>query len=127
APWSNGHVSEYSLRLLGGLGDALGFDLDTPWEKLPAKARKAVLAGHDTQVHVSYRNRYGRQRSYYTDFEGVIPFVQRRHAESESDATRERFEGYMREIPCPTCEARRLKPLILAVTMGGRSTADVSA
>ena len=126
-PWSNGHVSEYFLRLLGGLGDAMGFDLDTPFERLPAKARKAIVYGHDEQVHISYKNRYGRQRSYYTAYEGVIPWVQRRHAESESDATRERFEGYMREIPCPACEGRRLKPIILAVTIGDRSIADVAA
>jgi excinuclease ABC subunit A len=125
-PWSNGHVSEYFLRLLGGLGDTLGFDLDTPWEKLPAKARKAVLRGHDTQVHVSYHNRYGRRRSYYTTYEGVIPWIQRRHAESESDSSRERFEGYMREIPCPTCEGARLKPVVLAVTIGDRSIADIA-
>jgi excinuclease ABC subunit A len=127
APWSNGHISEYFLRLLGALGDALGFDLDTPFDRLPAKARKAIVAGHDTQVHVSYRNRYGRQRSYYTSYEGVVPYVQRRHAESESDTTRERFEGYMREIPCPTCRGARLKPVVLAVTIGGRSIADVAA
>jgi excinuclease ABC subunit A len=125
-PWSNGHVSEYFLRLIGGLGDALGFDLDTPWEQLPAKARKAVLRGYDTQVHVSYHNRYGRRRSYYTAFEGVVPWVQRRHSESESDSTRERFEGYMREIPCPTCDGARLKPVVLAVTIGDRSIADVA-
>jgi excinuclease ABC subunit A len=126
-PWSNGHVSDYFLRLIGGLADALGFDLDTPWERLSAKVRKAVLNGYDTQVHISYSNRYGRRRSYYTSYEGVIPWVQRRHAESESDTTRERFEGYMREIPCPTCEGTRLKPVVLAVTIGGRSIADVSA
>ncbi|HEV7934069.1 MAG TPA: excinuclease ABC subunit UvrA [Actinomadura sp.] len=126
-PWSNGHVSDYFTRMLGGLGDALGFDLDTPWERLPAKARKAVLHGYDTQVHISYSNRYGRKRSYYTAYEGVLPWIQRRHAEAESDTTRERFEGYMREIPCPTCEGARLKPVVLAVTIGGRSIADVSA
>lgn len=126
-PWSNGHVSDYFLRLIGGLGDALGFDLDTPWERLSAKVRKAVLNGYDTQVHISYSNRYGRRRSYYTAYEGVIPWVQRRHAESESDTTRERFEGYMREIPCPTCEGARLKPVVLAVTIGGRSIAEVAA
>nr|WP_119730720.1 MULTISPECIES: excinuclease ABC subunit UvrA [Thermomonospora] len=126
-PWSNGHVSEYFLRLLSGLGDAMGFDLNTPWEKLPAKARRAVLHGHDTQVHVSYRNRYGRTRSYYASYEGVIPYIQRRHAEAESDATRERFEGYMRQVPCPACKGARLKPVILAVTMGGKSIAEVAA
>jgi excinuclease ABC subunit A len=127
SPWSNGHISDYFLRLLGALGDALGFDLDTPWERLPAKARKAILQGHDTQVHVSYRNRYGRVRSYYTTYEGVIPYVQRRHSEAESDSSRERFEGYMREIPCPSCEGRRLKPVVLAVTVNDRSIADVAA
>ncbi|MCO5999393.1 excinuclease ABC subunit UvrA [Actinoallomurus rhizosphaericola] len=127
SPWSNGHISDYFLRLLGALGDAMGFDLDTPWERLPAKARKAILQGHDTQVHVSYRNRYGRQRSYYTTYEGVIPYVQRRHSEAESDSSRERFEGYMREIPCPSCDGKRLKPVVLAVTVNDRSIADVAA
>ncbi|MEV5749502.1 excinuclease ABC subunit UvrA [Actinoallomurus sp. NPDC052308] len=127
SPWSNGHISDYFLRLLGALGDAMGFDLDTAWERLPAKARKAILQGHDTQVHVSYRNRYGRQRSYYTTYEGVIPYVQRRHSEAESDSSRERFEGYMREIPCPSCEGKRLKPVVLAVTVNDRSIADVAA
>ncbi|MCW2944653.1 MAG: excinuclease subunit [Actinoallomurus sp.] len=127
SPWSNGHVSDYFLRLLGALGEAVGFDLDTPWSKLPAQARKAILNGHDTQVHVSYRNRYGRLRSYYTTYEGVIPYVQRRHSEAESDSSRERFEGYMREIPCPSCHGRRLKPVVLGVTVNDRSIADVAA
>src|SRR5690606_6524852 len=81
----------------------------------------------DEQVHVRYRNRYGRQRSYYTSFEGVVPWVQRRHAEAESDAARERFEGFMREIPCPSCKGARLKPVSLAVTVGGKSIAEVAA
>ncbi|WP_329261954.1 excinuclease ABC subunit UvrA [Actinoallomurus sp. NBC_01490] len=127
SPWSGGHVSDYFLRLLTALGEAMGFDLDTPWERLPASARKAILKGHDTQVHVSYRNRYGRRRSYYTTYEGVIPYVQRRHSEAESDSSRERFEGYMREIPCPSCEGRRLKPVVLSVTVNDRSIADVAA
>ncbi|MGI5200887.1 excinuclease ABC subunit UvrA [Spirillospora sp. CA-108201] len=126
-PWSGGHVSDYFLRLLSALGDAMGFDLNTPWDRLPAKARKAILNGHETQVHVRYKNRYGRTRSYYTAYEGVVPYIQRRHAESESDSSRERFEGYMREIPCPTCEGARLKPVVLGVTMGGMSIAEVAA
>ena len=127
APWAGGHVSDYFLRLLGALGDDLGFDLDTPWRKLPAKARKAILEGHDHQVHVRYKNRYGRQRSYHTGFEGAIPFVHRRHSEAETDSGRERFEGYMREVPCPACGGSRLKPVSLAVTIGDRSIAEVSA
>ncbi|MEY9211011.1 excinuclease ABC subunit UvrA [Thermobifida halotolerans] len=127
APWSGGSPSEYFTRLMQALGEAIGFDLDTPWEKLSRAARRALLNGHDTQVHVSYRNRYGRQRAYYTDFEGVVNWVRRRHSESDSDFVRERLEGYMRVVPCPACQGSRLKPDVLAVTVGGRSIAEVSA
>ncbi|KUP97398.1 excinuclease ABC subunit UvrA [Thermobifida cellulosilytica] len=127
APWSGSSPSEYFIRLVQALGEAMGFDLDTPWEKLPKKARRALLEGYDDQVHVSYRNRYGRQRAYYTDFEGVLNWVRRRHAESESDFVREKLEGYMRVVPCPACQGSRLKPEVLAVTVGGRSIAEVSA
>jgi excinuclease ABC subunit A len=127
-PWSGGHNQEYFGRLLTALAEDLGFRTDVPWQKLPAAARKAVLNGRgETQVHVRYRNRYGRERSYYTHFEGVIPFLQRRHREAESDTSRERYEGYMRDIPCPTCRGARLKPESLAVTVGGRSIAEVSS
>ncbi|AAZ56057.1 excinuclease ABC subunit UvrA [Thermobifida fusca] len=127
APWSSGSPSDYFLRLMQALGEAMGFDLDTPWEKLPRKARQALLTGYDTQVHVSYRNRYGRRRAYYTDFEGVVNWIRRRHAESDSELVRERLEGYMRVVPCPACQGSRLKPEALAVTVGGKSIAEVSA
>ncbi|MER6007246.1 excinuclease ABC subunit UvrA [Nonomuraea angiospora] len=126
-PWSGGHTSEYFVRLIEALGHTVGFTLETPWEKLPKKAQKSLLYGHDEQVHVRYSNRYGRQRSYYTTYDGVIPWVQRRHAEAESDSTRERFEGYMREIPCPACKGARLKPVTLAVTVADKSIAEVAA
>ncbi|MFN8156657.1 MAG: excinuclease ABC subunit UvrA [Candidatus Nanopelagicales bacterium] len=126
-PWSSGHISDYFERLLSALGDELGFTLDDSWESLSPKAKKAILTGHSTQVHVRYKNRYGRERSYHTAFEGVIPYVERRHAEADSDASRERFEGYMREVPCPACQGARLKPISLAVTLGGRSIAEVSS
>lgn len=125
APWSSGHGKEYFGRLMQAVGDAVGFDLDTPWERLPKAGRKAILNGHDTQVHVRYRNRFGRTRAYYTSFEGVIPWVKRRYSESESDTSRERLEGYMRTVPCHSCGGRRLKPVVLAVTVGGASIADV--
>ncbi len=127
APWGSGHHVEYFGRLLEALADHVGFGMDTPWRRLPKKARQAVLRGTDKQVHVRYRNRYGRERSYYTNFEGVIPFLERRHAEAESDAGRERYEGYMREVPCPACQGARLKPESLAVTLGAKNIADVSA
>ena len=78
-------------------------------------------------MHVRYRNRYGRDRSYYASYEGVVPWIERRHAETDSDYSREKYEGYMREVPCPTCQGTRLKPEILAVTVAGRSIAEVAA
>ncbi len=127
APWSRGQVSDYFARLLEAMCDELGIDMDTPWKRLPAKARQALLHGHPTEIHVRYRNRYGRQRSYHTAYEGVVPFVQRRHSEADTDATRERFEGFMREVPCPACGGARLKPLSLAVTVSDHSIADIAA
>jgi excinuclease ABC subunit A len=126
-PWATGHNLEYFNRLLSALGEALGFDLDTPWQRLPSRATKAILYGHETQVHVRYRNRYGRERAYYASFEGVVPFIERRHAETDSDWSRDRYEGYMRDVPCPACGGARLKPEVLAVTLGGRNIADVAA
>ncbi|MFZ2015811.1 MAG: excinuclease ABC subunit UvrA [Nocardioides sp.] len=126
-PWSQAHVADYFLRLMGALGEEVGFDLNTPWEKLTAKARKSLLEGHPTKVHVVTTNRYGRQRAYYAEFEGVRSYIERRHSEAESDTSRERFEGFMREVPCPACQGSRLKPVSLAVTMGGKSIAEVCA
>ncbi|MFB9743124.1 excinuclease ABC subunit UvrA [Pseudonocardia sulfidoxydans] len=132
APWATGHTSEYFGRLLSGLAKAVGFRMDTPWRTLDDAARKAVLHGSDDQVHVRYRNRYGRERAYYANFEGVIPFLERRLDQTESDSQRERYEGYMRDVPCPVCKGARLKPEVLAVTLahrdqGDRSIAEVSA
>lgn len=132
APWSIGQSAEYFTRMMSGLGDALGFDVDTPWRKLPAKARKALLEGSSEQVHVRYKNRYGRTRSYYADFEGVMAYLQRRMEQTDSEQTKERLEGFMRDIPCPECQGTRLKPEILAVTLaagdrGAKSIAEVCA
>src|SRR6185295_11939541 len=88
--------------------------------------QKVLLYGSGTkQVHVSYRNRYGRTRSYHTHYEGVMPYLQRRHSEAESDHMREQIEGYMREVPCPDCGGARLKPETLAVTVGGMNIFEV--
>ncbi|MBO0807599.1 MAG: excinuclease ABC subunit UvrA [Actinobacteria bacterium] len=126
-PWSAGTTSDYFLRLMEALGASLGFSVSTPWSRLPAAGRKALLHGYDDQVHVRYRNRYGRERSYYTSFEGAIPYIERRHSEAESDSSRERFAGFMREVPCPSCHGSRLKPISLAVTVDGKSIADMCA
>lgn len=129
APWSRGQTAEYFNRLLSGLAAAIGFSMDTPWNALPLKARKAVLEGSSDQVHVSYTNRYGRKRSYYADFEGVMPFLQRRLESTESEQMKEHYDGYMRDVPCPVCSGARLRPEILAVTLaaegGRRSIAEV--
>jgi excinuclease ABC subunit A len=127
APWAGGHVSDYFDRLIEALAETVGFRTDTPWERLPAKAKKALLYGLDEQVHVRYKNRYGRERSYYTNFEGAITYVERRHAEAESDTSREKFAGFMREVPCPTCKGARLKPVSLAVTIDDNSIAAYCA
>jgi len=127
APWAGGQSADYFNRLLSALALDMGFRMDTPWERLPGDVQQAVLQGvGDAQIHVRYRNRYGRERSYYTGFEGVIPFLERRHREAETDTARERWEGYLRDVPCPTCRGSRLKPESLAVTLGGRSIAEVA-
>jgi excinuclease ABC subunit A len=125
APWSgSGQANDYFGHLLEGLAGELVFSMDTPFKKLPAKARKAILQGHNHKVTVSYTNRFGRTRSYSTGFEGVIPWVERRHAEAESDSSREKHAGYMREAPCPACHGTRLKPLVLAATLGGQTKGE---
>ncbi|GAA2353444.1 excinuclease ABC subunit UvrA [Dactylosporangium salmoneum] len=125
APWATGHTLEYFLRLLDALGDEEGFDLDTPWRAISSRGQKAILHGSEDQVHVRYRNKYGRERSYYTGFEGVVQWIERRHSDTESDWSRDKYEGYMRDVPCGTCGGTRLKPEILAVTIAGKSIADV--
>ena len=118
---------EYFGRLLEALGEEQGFDMDTPWRKIPARAQKVILHGAENQVHVRYRNKYGRERSYYSGFEGVVPWLERRHSDTESEWSREKYEGYMREVPCAACGGSRLKPEVLAVTLGGRSIAELCA
>jgi excinuclease ABC subunit A len=119
APWS-GARSEYFKRVVEAVADLGGFSVDDPWEKLRKSDRKLVLYGAGSkQVHLKYRNRYGRQRSFHTHFEGIVPWLQRRHAEADSDYLRDNLEGYLREVPCPVCGGARLKPESLAVTVGG--------
>jgi excinuclease ABC subunit A len=125
APWSGGQSSDYFLNLLEALAADVKFSLNTPWSKLSVKAKDAILNGYEYEVHVKYKNRYGRVRNYSTGFEGVIPFVQRRHSETDSDYSREKYEAYMRQIPCPACKGARLKPEVLAVTLGSKNIAEI--
>ena len=126
APWAGGHVSTYFDRLLESIADELGVSMDTPWAKLPAKAKRSLLYGHEEEIHIRYKNRYGRQRSYWTTYEGVVTYVERRHDEAESDSGRERFAGYLREVPCPSCRGARLKPISLSVRLGNKNIAEVA-
>ncbi|OLO53675.1 excinuclease ABC subunit A [Actinomyces oris] len=123
APWSS--HQKYFTRQLEALGKELSFDVDTPWCALPARAREAILRGKDYEVKVTYRNRWGRERIYSTGFEGVLDYVMRKHDETESDWSRERYQAYMREIPCPACAGARLKPEVLAVRVGELSIAQL--
>jgi len=125
APWSGGQSADYFLNLLEALSNDVKFSLNTPWSKLSQKAKDAILNGYEYEVHVRYKNRYGRVRNYSTGFEGVIPFVERRHSETDSDYSREKYEAYMRETPCPACKGSRLKPEVLAVTLGGKNIAEI--
>ncbi|GAA1339188.1 excinuclease ABC subunit UvrA [Arthrobacter roseus] len=128
APWSLGTATlEYWTRLLDGLSRDMGFSVDVPWQKLSAEARKAVLHGKDHKVTVQYRNRFGRERKYSTGFEGAIQYIHRKHVETESDHARERYEEYMRQIPCADCGGARLNPASLSVLINGKSIAEVSA
>ncbi|HET9732655.1 MAG TPA: excinuclease ABC subunit UvrA [Acidimicrobiales bacterium] len=125
APWS-GARGEYFARVLSAVADTFGFSTGTPWGKLKKAQQKVVLYGSGTkQIHVQYRNRYGRTRSYHTHYEGVVPYLQRRHSEADSDHMREQIEGYMREVPCPECNGARLRPESLAVTVAGRSIVEL--
>ena len=128
APWSLGTATtEYWNRLLEGLSHELGFSMDTAWEDLSPDVRQTVLHGKDHNVVVQYRNRFGRERKYSTGFEGAIQYVHRKHGETDSDWARDRYEEYMRQIPCPVCKGARLNPASLSVLINGKSIADVAA
>jgi len=121
APWS-GARSHYFERMQTAVADMGGFSVDTPWEDLRKEDQDLVLYGTgDEQVHLRYRNRYGRQRSFHSTYEGIVHWLERRHTEADSDFLRDNLEGYLREVPCPECGGSRLKPESLAVTVGGHN------
>jgi len=124
APWRSAHT-RYFVRMLDAVAEENGIDLDVAWSGLPAKHRKVLLHGVGGNLTVKYRNRYGRHRTYTTEYEGVINWIKRRHESAESDWSREQFEGYMREVPCSACGGARLRPFTLAVTVNGRNIAEV--
>jgi excinuclease ABC subunit A len=126
APWAGGHA-KYFHKLLESVCEAYDIPYDKPFGKLTKKQQKMLLFGiGKEQVLVRYRNRYGRQRQYNARYEGVIPWLERRHSEADTDAQREQVEGYMREVPCGTCAGNRLNPLALAVTIDGRNISEIA-
>lgn len=127
-PWTTQGkgLFQYYERLLEGLASDLGFSLDTPWKRLPAAVKDAVLRGENFKVTVKWKNRYGREMRYTSGFEGVVPYIERQYMQAESDTQRQRWSDYLREVPCPVCDGDRLKPEVLAVLVHGHSIADAS-
>ena len=126
APWRSAHT-QYFARMLEAVAEVYSIDLDAPYRTLNAKQQRIVLHGVDGNLTVKYRNRYGRTRQYTTAYEGVVPWIKRRHEGAESDWSREQYEGYMREVPCLACSGARLKPASLAVTINDKHIAEVCA
>jgi len=124
APWRSAHTGFFQ-RILESVANDNNIDLDKPWNKLSAKAQKLVLNGLPGSITVKFKNRYGRARQFNTTFEGVIPWIKRRHESAESDWSREQYEGYMREVPCSACNGARLKPSTLAITVNDRNISEV--
>jgi excinuclease ABC subunit A len=125
APWSGGQSSDYFLRLLEALAKDVSFSLDTPWKKISVKARDAIINGYEYEIKMKYKGRYGT-KNYTTGFEGVVPFIHRRHSETDSDYSRDKYEAYMRETPCDVCKGARLKPEVLAVTLGDKNISEIT-
>lgn len=128
-PWTQAGKGLYGYfrNLLKSLADDLDFSLDTPWAQLPEGVKDAVLRGNNFELTVRYRNRYGRDVKYSSGFEGVVPYIERKYHETDSEWSKQRFSDYLREIECGTCDGQRLKPEILAVRVGGRSISDVAS
>ncbi|MXW99111.1 MAG: excinuclease ABC subunit UvrA [Acidimicrobiaceae bacterium] len=127
-PWSDSR-SRYYPRLLQAVCEEYGIPRDVPWRELTPRQHDMLLyaKGVKGRVQVRYQNRFGRRRVYQARYEGIVPHLMRRHNETDSDASRENIEGYMRQVPCPDCGGARLNPLALAVTVDGRTIHDLCA
>ncbi len=128
-PWSfqGKGLMNYLTRPLVALAKELNFSLDTPWQELPEEIQDCVLFGNNFEVKVRWKNRFGRELSYRTGFEGVLPYVERKWTETESEYARDKWAGFLREIPCPGCNGTRLKAEVLAVKVEDKSIADVAS
>ena len=126
-PWTTQGkgLFQYYEKLLDGLARDLKFSLNTPWKKLSDEVRTAVMRGDNFEVKVKWKNRYGREMSYTSGFEGVVPYIERQFLQAETDTQRQRWGEYLREVPCPVCNGTRLKPEVLAVLVHEKSIADI--
>lgn len=124
--WQSSNTASIAGMYLAALGDKYGFDMDTPFNKLSEQARHAILYGTGNErIHIEYRREFG-EGSYDSPFEGVIPNLERRYKETQSDYMKHEIEEYMANIPCPDCKGKRLKSESLAVTVGGMNMAQLS-
>ena len=127
APWATS-TSQYYEQITQAIAEKYRIDLEAPWDALPEDARELFLYGtNGDRIQVSYRNRYGRRRSYATRFEGIVPNLERRYKETESDLSREKIEEFMSMVPCPACKGARLRPESRAVLVGGIALHEFSA
>ena len=128
-PWArNGQLSTWYSSILESLAGRYGFSLSIPVKNLTESQLRLILYGNGGEmVLATYEDRYGRMRQYYTNFEGVIPHLERRYRETDSDSVRADIGCYMSSHPCPICQGKRLKPESLAVTIGGKNIMDVTA
>jgi excinuclease ABC subunit A len=121
-PWSVGGSSGFYEAVIQAIADRYEIDTSKPWSKLTEKQQDRFLYGTDGErVYVQYRNRMGRRRQYMLAFDGIVASLERRYKETDSSQQRERIEEYMSLRPCPVCKGARLKPEVLAVTVGARS------
>jgi excinuclease ABC subunit A len=124
APWANSS-SNYYEQVTEAIAERYDVDLEAPWEELPEEQRELFLMGTNGEpIHVSYRNRYGRRRSYATRFEGIVKNLERRYRETDSEWTREKIEEFMSLRACPVCGGARLRAESRAVTVGGTRIED---
>ena len=128
APWAGRHRMRYFQRLLASVAEIEGIDIDRPFRRLSKRHRDLLINGAgEKPFTVTYQNRFGRKRRYETTYEGVVPWLQRRYRDAESDAAREQYRQFMREVPCAECRGGRLNPVSLAVTVGGMSIFGISS
>jgi excinuclease ABC subunit A len=124
APWRSAHT-QYFQRMLEAVAEEYSIPLNVKWEKLSDKNKNIIMHGAGDALMVKYKNRYGRSREYSTSYEGVVPWIKRRHESAEGEYSREQFESYMREAPCKACKGQRLKPSSLAVKVNGKSLSEI--